>query len=70
MQHVLARIEAAVLGTPLRVAQVDLQAILGLDTCDRMADEQPVWKDRRFPSAGTLRLASTHGAVGIDAGGV
>ncbi|KAL2167896.1 hypothetical protein VTG60DRAFT_683 [Thermothelomyces hinnuleus] len=57
MQDVLAHIEEAVLGSPTR-RPGDSQAMLGLIPWDRLTDEQPVHKDRRF---GTLRLASTRG---------
>lgn len=56
MDEVLTYIEMAVMCTPLPARQEDAQIILGLSPWDRLTQEQPVRKDRRF---GTLRLASS-----------
>ncbi|KAL9112783.1 MAG: hypothetical protein Q9227_003086 [Pyrenula ochraceoflavens] len=68
VEDVLTYIEAAVLRAPLATCPEDAQIILGLNPWDRLTNEQPVRRDRRFS---TLRLTSSRGATvgGEPAGG-
>ncbi|KAI1412829.1 hypothetical protein F5Y13DRAFT_199683 [Hypoxylon sp. FL1857] len=60
MDAVLRILEAAVLRRPKRDQPDDAQVIIGLEAWDQLPESAPVRQDPRF---GTLRLASSRGAV-------